>query len=159
MERHRLRMERSQEAIRIALGDAVEHIKTTQASVSADQHLAIRHLCDQHTAQLAGNLEQISTQVNQLRVEVSSRLYNGNLVTNGNSADTTDASIPSAAPAQQPPRQDQPPPPPPTSSPRTTSAPAAHTLPTGCWSNVNLDFLVSGAERTHAYGCSAPHPS
>jgi hypothetical protein len=150
MERHRLRMERSQEAIKLALGDAVEFIKSTQNSVGAAQQVQIQLLCDQHTVRLADTLDQLSTQVDNLRKEVSGRLFNGDLVTNNAATASPAVSIPGAS-VPQPTSPTQAPLPPPTSSTHTTSVPETPAN-TGRWSNVNMDFLAPGAERNHAYG-------
>jgi hypothetical protein len=94
MERHRLRMERSQDTIRHAIQDAVATFKretsvlqtAQQADLQRlrDQHAAqLTATCDQNTAQLAETLTQVTHQIEQLHTQVSARLYSGKLVEPG----------------------------------------------------------------------------
>jgi cell division septum initiation protein DivIVA len=92
MERHRLRMERSQDTLRVAMHDAVEQFKRETSSIQTAQQIDLQQFRDQHaqqladardqnTAHLAETLAQVTSQIKQLRLHVSTRLYNGNLVT------------------------------------------------------------------------------
>ena len=121
MERHRLRMTRSQETLRVAIQDAVTQMHSEATDLYSSQQLALKHLQDQYEKHVSDTLATVqdamaqvaavNDQVQQLRDgfsgrlgDLSSRLYNGKLV---NTAPTTTATTPSASGANA-----QPPPPP-----------------------------------------------
>ena len=122
MERHRLRMERSQDVIRNAIQDAVELFKQETSDLQLEQQADLQRLrdqhaaqlaekCDQTTVQLATTLAQATHQMEQLRTQVSARLYSGELVTPGTPGAATDS------PALEPVHGAQPAPAPPSQSP------------------------------------------
>ena len=152
MKRHRLRMERSQDVIRNAIQDAVELFKRETSALQMEQQADLQRLRDQHvaklaerkydqnTVQLAAMLTQVKHQIEQLRTQVSARLYSGELVEPGAPGAGTHSPalelvVQGTQPAHSPPSQ-----PPPTQS-------EARTAPTGRWSNVNLDLINSGSTR------------
>ena len=143
MERHRLRMERSQEAIRVAIQDAIGQLTQESRTLHSAHQSDLQQLSDQHAeklavtrdqteAQLSGIVTQITAQVEQLQAQLKSRLYNGTLVTPPESGDP--GSVPT--PPQSAPVPPQGTPPGTSSMVPVTAQPN----PTGRWSNVNLDF-------------------
>ena len=163
MERHRIRMERSQEAIRVAIQDALDQLKresstlhvthqserqqlreqNAKQSVEMSEQTAtqLTEMREQTEAQLSDTVTQITAQVEQLRIQVTSRLYNGTLAAPQGAGDGSASQATVPVPTL-------PTPTPPVPPPVATPAPAAtRPNPTGRWSNVNLDFMNSTPER------------
>ena len=161
MERHRLRMERSQEAIRAAIQNALDQItqessilhgthqselqrlrdQTAQQSIEMREQTAtqLTELREQTAAQLSETVTQLTAQVEQLRTQVTSRLYNGTLAAPQESGDSQ-ATKP--APTLVPPPTTM------TEPADTTPTPAdTRPNPTSRWRNVNLDFMNSTPDR------------
>ena len=88
MERHRIRMARSQDTLRDTIQDAVEHFRRESSAMQTTQQLDLKHFKeqqaqhwadtrDQHAALLA---DTITSQMDELRLQFSQRLYNCQLV-------------------------------------------------------------------------------
>ena len=162
MERHRLRMERSQEAIRVAIQDAIGQLTQESRTLHSAHQADLQQLRDQHAEQLTVTRDQteaqlsemvthITAQVEQLQVQIKSCLYNATLVTPPVSGDPGSAPTPSQS-APVPPQGT----PPGTSS---TVPATAQPNPTGRWSKANLDFLNPSSARTPSLDHDRPpHP-
>ena len=184
MERHRIRMERSQDTLRAAIQDAVDHFRketaTMQTAHQSDlttfreqQAQQVVDTREQHAAHLADIMAQVTSQMDELRLQVTSqmedirlqvstRLYNGNLVTPSATSAAPDDPAPALPTGSHP--NHQPPPQPPPPMPENTST-MPHPAPGGPapppksrWSNVNLDFLHHGSERRSSECEQVPPP-
>ena len=153
MERHRLRMERSQETLRAAMHDTVAQIKRDTVSTQVtqqtatqqlqtelyqlrDEHAAqltahqkeIQQLRDEHMAQLTAAVTQATAHVEQLRQQVDGRLHNGTLVkppepTPPLPTHNADTPQPASPPPLMPASVPDPPPPLPPTAPRVSQWP------------------------------------
>lgn len=83
MERHRLRMERTQQEVQTAMEDALAHFHRVTAKQVVEHKNSIQDFCDQRTADMAEQLDNFTGEAERIRQEVLGRLQDGILEDRG----------------------------------------------------------------------------